>query len=180
MLIVETIAKIRRLFRNEHKSIREILRELRLSRKVVRKALRSDKAAFAYKRQHQPRPQLDGHIARLDALLAEELAKPKRERLSYLRLFEGLREEAYAGGYDAVRRYAQRFFTERSAGAQGMFVPPSFVPGEAYQFDWSHETVRLAGTTVQVKVAHIRLCHSHLFLSRAYPREYVIARAFGQ
>jgi hypothetical protein len=49
MLIVETIAKIRRLFRNEHKSIREISRELRLSRKVVRKALRSDKTAFTYK-----------------------------------------------------------------------------------------------------------------------------------
>jgi DNA-binding transcriptional regulator LsrR (DeoR family) len=45
MLIVETIAKIRRLFRNEHKSIREISRELRVSRKVVRKALRSDKTA---------------------------------------------------------------------------------------------------------------------------------------
>jgi DNA-binding transcriptional regulator LsrR (DeoR family) len=48
MLIVETIAKIRRLFRHEHKSIREISRELRLSRKVVRKALRSDATAFAY------------------------------------------------------------------------------------------------------------------------------------
>src|ERR1700710_211287 len=71
MLIVETIAKIRRLFRNEHKSIREISRELRLSRKVVRKALRSDRTAFAYKRKHQPRPQLDSHVARLDVLLAE-------------------------------------------------------------------------------------------------------------
>ena len=80
----------------------EISRERRLSRKVVRKALRSDKTAFAYKRQHQPRPQLDGHIARLEALLAEELAKPKRECLSYLRLFERLREEGYAGGNDAV------------------------------------------------------------------------------
>lgn len=48
MLIVETIAKVRRLFRAEHKSIREISRELRLSRKVVRKALRSDATAFVY------------------------------------------------------------------------------------------------------------------------------------
>ena len=170
MLIVETIAKIRRMFR-EYRSIREISRELRLSRKVVRKALRSDKTAFAYKRQHQPRPQLDGHIARLDALLAEELAKPKRERLSLTRLFEGLRAEGYAGGYDAVRRYAQRWFTEHAATAAGVFVPLAFAPGEAYQFDWSHETVRLAGVTMQVKVAHIRLCHSRLFLLRAYPRE---------
>ena len=82
MLIVETIAKIRRLFRNEHRSIREISRELRLSRKVVRKALRSDRTAFAYKRQRQPRPRLDGHVARLEALLAEEHVKPMRERLS--------------------------------------------------------------------------------------------------
>ena len=170
MLIVETIAKIRRLFR-EHRSIREISRELRLSRKVVRKALRSDKTAFAYKRQHQPRPQLDGYIARLDALLAEELTKPKRERLSLMRLFEGLRAEGYAGGYDAVRRYAQRWFAEHAATATGVFVPLAFAPGEAYQFDWSHETVRLAGVTSQVKVAHIRLCHSRLFLLRAYPRE---------
>lgn len=170
MLIVETIAKIRRMFR-EHRSIREISRELRLSRKVVRKALRSDKTAFAYKRQHQPRPQLDGHIARLDALLAEELAKPKRERLSLTRLFEGLRAEGYAGGYDAVRRYAQRWFAEHAATAAGVFVPLAFAPGEAYQFDWSHETVRLAGVSTQVKVAHVRLCHSRLFLLRAFPRE---------
>ena len=118
MLIVETIAKVRRLFRNEHRSIREISRELRLSRKVVRKALRSDKTAFAYKRGRQPRPRLEGHVARLDALLAEEHAKPKRERLSYLRLFEGLREEGYAGGYDSVRRYARRWMAERGAGAR--------------------------------------------------------------
>jgi transposase len=170
MLIVETIAKIRRLFR-EHRSIREISRELRLSRKVVRKALRSDKTAFAYKRQHQPRPQLDGHIDRLDTLLTEELAKPKRERLSFIRLFEDLREQGYAGGYDAVRRYAQRYFAERAVTAQGVFVPLSFAPGEAYQFDWSHETARLAGVTTPIKVAHVRLCHSRLFLLRAYPRE---------
>jgi transposase len=98
MLIVETIAKVRRLFRNEHKSIREISRELRLSRKVVRKALRSDATAFAYKRLRQPRPQLDSHVAPLEALLAEELAKPKRQRLSYVRLFEVLCEEGFAGG----------------------------------------------------------------------------------
>jgi len=32
-------------------------------------------------------------------------------------------------------------------------VPLSFAPGEAYQFDWSHEVVVLAGVTTTVKVA---------------------------
>ena len=51
------------------------------------------------------------------------------------------------------------------------FVPLSFAPGEAYQFDWSHEVVVLDGATVTVKVAHVRLCHSRMLFVRAYPRE---------
>ena len=51
------------------------------------------------------------------------------------------------------------------------FVPLSFVPGEAYQFDWSHEIVVLNGVTTTVKVAHVRLCHSRMMFVRAYPRE---------
>jgi hypothetical protein len=50
-------------------------------------------------------------------------------------------------------------------------VPLSFAPGEAYQFDWSHEIVLINGTTVTVKVAHLRLCHSRMLFVRAYPRE---------
>ena len=44
MLIVETIAKIRRLSLVQGKSIKAICRELKISRKVVRKVLRSDEA----------------------------------------------------------------------------------------------------------------------------------------
>ena len=50
-------------------------------------------------------------------------------------------------------------------------MPLSFAPGEAYQFDWSHEIVVLSGVTVTVKVAHVRLCHSRMMFVRAYPRE---------
>jgi hypothetical protein len=47
----------------------------------------------------------------------------------------------------------------------------SFDPGDAFQFDWSHEWVRMAGMPVKAKVAHMRLCHSCMFLTVAYPRE---------
>ena len=50
-------------------------------------------------------------------------------------------------------------------------MPLSFAPGEAYQFDWSHEIVVINGATTQVKVAHVRLCHSRMLFVRAYPRE---------
>ena len=52
-----------------------------------------------------------------------------------------------------------------------VFIPLWFAPGEAYQFDWSHEVVVLGGVTTTVKVAHVRLCHSRMPFLRAYPRE---------
>ncbi len=57
---------------------------------------------------------------------------------------------------------------ERTAAA---YVPLSFAPGEAYQFDWSHEHVLLDGVTVTVKVAQVRLCHSRMPFVRAYKAE---------
>ena len=50
------------------------------------------------------------------------------------------------------------------------FVPLSFAPGEAYQFDWSHEVLLIDGVTVTVKAAHVRLCHSRMMFVRVYPR----------
>ena len=50
MLIVETIAKIRRAYFVQKRSIKAICRELGVSRKVVRKVLRSDATEFKYER----------------------------------------------------------------------------------------------------------------------------------
>jgi hypothetical protein len=33
------------------------------------------------------------------------------------------------------------------------YIPQSFAPGEAFQFDWSHELVELGGIVSKVKVA---------------------------
>lgn len=52
-----------------------------------------------------------------------------------------------------------------------MFIPLRFAPGEAFQFDFSTETVGLGGVAQILKVAPIRLCHSRKFLVVAYPRE---------
>src|SRR5512147_564502 len=58
-----------------------------------------------------------------------------------------------------------------AAAMSEAYVPLSFAPGEAYQFDWSHEIIVLGGTTVTAKVAHVRLCHSRMLFVRAYPRQ---------
>jgi transposase len=171
MLIVETIAKIRRAYFVQCKGIKTICRELNVSRRVVRKVLRSEETAFAYTRKVQPRPKIGPWQDDLERLLLANAARPGRERLTLIRIFEALRGLGYDGGYDAVRRYAASWRRRESALSAAAFVPLSFAPGEAYQFDWSHEVVLINGTTVTVKVAHLRLCHSRMLFVRAYPRE---------
>ena len=167
---VDTIARIRREFFVRGKTIKEIVRELHVSRNTVRKVLRSGATAFAYEREVQPLPKLGRWKEDLDRLLATNEAKPARERLTLIRVFETLRALGYEGGYDAVRRYARSRRRDTSTSTDA-YVPLSFAPGEAYQFDWSHEVVLINGTTVMVKVAHLRLCHSRMLFVRAYPRE---------
>ncbi len=75
MLVVETIAKIRRAHFVEGKSIKQICRELRLSRNTVRKVIRSDATEFTYDRTTQPRPKIDPWRSELGELLAEKANK---------------------------------------------------------------------------------------------------------
>ena len=171
MLIVETIAKVRRAYFIQQKPIKAICREFRLSRRVVRKVIRSEATEFHYERRQQPLPRIDPWRGQLDRLLLENEGKPARERLTLIRIFEELRALGFEGSYVAVRRYAKRRRAERGAAIAEAFVPLSFAPGEAYQFDWSHEIVLMNRMPVTVKVAHLRLCHSRMPFVRAYPRE---------
>ena len=171
MLVVETIARIRREYFVKGKPIKEIVRDVKVSRNTVRKVIRSQATAFTYDRRVQPMPKLGPWTAELERMLEANETKSKRERLTLLRISEALEGLGYGGGYDAVRRYAKAWRWRRSASTAQTYVPLVFSPGEAYQFDWSHEYVVLAGVTTKVKVAHVRLCHSRMFFVRAYPRE---------
>lgn len=106
MLVVETIAKIRRAYFVQGKAIKAISRDLMVSRNVVRKAIRSGETAFTYERRVQPRPKIGPWRDELDALLATNAKRSSRERLTLIRIFEELRGLGCEGGYDAVRRYA--------------------------------------------------------------------------
>jgi transposase len=89
---------------DEGESIKEIARDLKVSRNTVRKVLRSGETSFAYQREVQPRPKIGRWKAELDGLLEKNAAAGAREQLTVIRLFEELRALGYDGGYDAVRR----------------------------------------------------------------------------
>jgi transposase len=130
MLTVETVGRIRREYFTKGKTIREIARDLKVSRNTVRKELRSGETSFTYERDIQPRPKLGRWMRDLNELLAANVGKPSREQLTLIRMFEDLRGRGYEGGYDAVRRYARRWSKEHGEATAAAYVPLTFAPGE--------------------------------------------------
>jgi transposase len=168
---VDLIGQIRRAFFEQRRAIKEISRELRVSRTTVRKVVRSGASEFKYAREVQPSPKLGEWIEVLTEILEAEGKLPKRERRSTQRLFEELRGRGYDGAHDSVHRFVKEWREERARVPAQAFVPMSFAPGEAYQFDWSHETITLQGLPLMVKAAHMKLSHSRMPFVRTYFRE---------
>jgi hypothetical protein len=78
----------------------------------------------------------------LTGILEAEVRLLQRERRSTQRLFEELRRQGFDGAHDSVHRFVKTWRDERASVPAHAFVPMSFAPGEAYQFDWSNETIR--------------------------------------
>ena len=171
MIGVDLIGKIRRAFFEQRRPIKEIVRTLSVSRTTVRRVVRGLKTEFKYERGVQPAPKLGEWVTELTVMLEKEAKLPRRERRSTQRLFEELRGDGYDGAHDSVHRFVKSWRDERARIPALAFVPLSFAPGEAYQFDWSHETITLHGLPLTIKAAHVKLSHSRMPFVRAYFRE---------
>ena len=72
---METIGRIRREYCVKGKSIKQIARELQLSRNTVRKVLRSGATSFEYMRAVQLWPKLGAWHGDLDRMLSDNEAR---------------------------------------------------------------------------------------------------------
>jgi transposase len=145
MLGLEGIARIRFEHYQNGKSLRQIARELGFARDTVRKAIQLDTTEFRYEREVQPQPKLGIWVPVLTEILEREAKLPKRQRRSTQRLFEELRGRGYEGAHDSVHRFAKSWRDERARVPVQAFIPMKYDPGEAYQFDWSHEEIEFGG-----------------------------------
>jgi transposase len=171
MVSVDVIGRVRRAYFEQRLPIKEIVRTLSVSRSTVRKIIRSHKTEFKYERGVQPAPKLGEWVDILTEILEKEGRLPRRERRSTQRLFEELRGRGYDGAHDSVHRFTKAWRAERGRAPSHAFVPLSFAPGEAYQFDWSHETITLRGLPLVIKAAHMKLSYSRMPFVRVYFRE---------
>ena len=90
MLVVETIARIRRDHLVRGVPIKKIARDLRVSKNTVRKVVRGDETSCSYERKIQPMPKLGPWVYELERQLEANEKKARRDRLSLLRIHEGI------------------------------------------------------------------------------------------
>jgi transposase len=153
-------------------SIREIARRTGLSRNTVRKYLASGIVEPKYSRAKAP-SKLDDYADTLSNWLHRESRRKRKQRLSVKQLFYNLVPLGYTGSYDRVAAFAREWRAQlqeatRVAG-RGTYVPLSFAPGEAFQFDWSEDYVVLGGKNTKLQIAQFKLSNSRAFFLRAYP-----------
>lgn len=109
---------------------------------------------------------------KLAAWLKTEAGKSCKQRRTLKQLHADLVALGFTGSYNRVAAFAREWradrLREQQTTGRGVFVPLSFRPGEAFQFDWSEDYAVIGGERTKLRVAHIKLSHSRAFLVRAY------------
>ncbi len=165
------LSVIRRWHFREGMPIREIARRTGLSRNTVRKYLAGQVVEPAYPARKSP-SNLDDYGETLTNWLFRESRRHRKQRRTVKQLYRDLVSIGYTGSYDRVAAFARQWRRtqdeSKRLSARNVYVPLQFAPGEAFQFDWSEDWVRVNGVSTKLQVAHFKLCYSRAFFMRAY------------
>jgi transposase len=113
------------------------------------------------------RPKLGPWQGVIDAIIADDRQRPRKQRHTAKRIFERLRaEHGYTGGYTIVKDYVR----ESKVSGQEMFVPLTHAPGEA-QADFGEAQVVIAGVEQTAHYQAFDLPHSDDCFVQAFPAE---------
>jgi transposase len=168
---MELLSVIRRWHYRDHLSIRDISRRTGLSRNTVRKYLRTDSIEPRFNVAGRS-SKLDPYADKLSAMLRVETGKSRKQKRTVKQLHADLLVLGYEGSYNRVAAFARDWKParqrEQQTSGRGTFVRLAFVPGEAFQFDWSEDWAIIGGERTKLQVAHVKLSYSRAFILRAY------------
>jgi transposase len=175
---VELYAAIRFDWQRNQMSIRALADKYGVHRRTVREAVESP---IPPPRKNPPRRTavLDAIRGAVDAMLAEDLTAPRKQRHTAKRIFERLRAEHDAQvSYSYVAKYVHRRRPQlaaeaaaRDAARDGVvagFVPQCHPPGAEAEVDFCDLWVRLAGVMTKCFLFTLRLSHSGKAVHRVF------------
>lgn len=117
-------------------------------------------------RSARTKNKLGPYLGRIEQILKEDQALPRKQRHTAKRIWERLQEAGYTGGYTVVKDTV-RELTQRS---QEVFVPLVHRPGEA-QVDFGHALVKMNGTLRKIPFFVLALPYSDAVFVMTFERE---------
>lgn len=148
MIDFETFARIKHLHEQKGLKAAQIARVLGLDERTVRTRLATE---LFLPRKSVRRP------SKLDPFKDTVVKMVESYPYSAAQIFQRLREEGFAGGYTAVKKFVRKVRPKREKA----FLKLAFAPGECAQVDWgSYGSVRVGETTRRLSFFVMVLCYS--------------------
>jgi hypothetical protein len=76
--------------------------------------------------------------------LETDARRPKQDRRTALMLFEAIKKDGYTGGYSILTDYVRNWRNGVITSSRSAYVPLKFELGDAFQFDWSDEPIKIS------------------------------------
>ena len=167
MKTVELYARVRHAVQIEGISRRAAAERFGINARTVSKMLKFSVPPGYVRRKPPFRPKLEEFIGIIDAILASDKDRPKKQRHTSKRIFERLRDEhGFTGRITIVKDYVAGW---RQRG-QEMFVPLTHPPGHA-QADFGEALGVIGGVERKIHYLAMDLPHSDAIFVVAYPAE---------
>ena len=164
---MDRVYVIRHKWNDEGLSIRQIARDLGVSRNTVRKYVGDGGEPRRRASPQRPRPALDGVRTRIDEILQEWSARTTgKQRITGTLVHTQLLREGYRVGSTTVRAY----LAERRRQRQEVYLPLIWRPGEAAQVDFFDVTVEVAGERRKAWLFVVHLMYSRRDFAWLYER----------
>ncbi len=169
MISVEDREKIRRAYFVEHKSLRQIAKELHVACMTISKAIGSAEAETYQLSVPRTAPRLGPYKRRIDELLAENEHLPPKQRYTSHKIYQEIEKVGYQGSESTLRGYVGRRRAEKRRPK--VYIPLEFDPGTDAQVDWGEAVVEIAGERITVQVFHMHLNYSRKLFMMAFPAQ---------
>ena len=167
MLGMDRVYVIRHKWHDEGLSIRQIARDLGVSRNTVRKYVGDGGEPRRRASPQRPRPVLDGVRERIEEILQEWSARTTgKQRITGTLVHTQLLREGYRVGGTTVRAY----LAERRRQRQEVYLPLVWRPGEAAQVDFFDVTVEVGGERRKAWLFVVHLMYSGRDFAWLYER----------
>ena len=162
----ETYKMIRRLYAVEGLSQRQIAKELKVSRKTVRKYCEGQAFPGNHKsytvEKSAPRQAIE---AKIIEIISANKDAPSKQKLNAKIIWEMLIKEGFSIGDSTVRKYIRELRSEKPE----IFVPLAFEPGEAMEVDWGDAYCYLNNIKTRVSLFCAVLPYSYGIFAAVFP-----------